>query len=278
MTEGLSRDRGYIGGGNIAGILGLSPFSSPLQEYLTIIGEGDEHSPEKLAFFRRRKALEPFASECFTIATGMEIVERNHRYDDDEFPFAKAEIDFEVQPDSVRENGETKSVRASMQWMWGDPGSGEEPPFYVTAQAMWGLGVTGREKCWVHALVGLDDDRIYEVHRHEETIEKVRRAADNFWKYYVIPRRQPQPTTIEDINRLYPRDSGRQVEADTEIQLALTERDKAQRILKQQEMVKEAMDLQIKKFMRDATTLTVGGIATATWKSRADGIRVFRVR
>lgn len=278
MTEGLSPDRGYIGGGNIAGIVGLSPFSSPMQEYLTIIGEGDEHTPEKLAFFRRRKALEPFAAECFTIATGLEIRVRNFRYQDPELSFAKAEIDFEVQPSDEIENGETKSVRSSSVWMWGDPKEGEAPPFYVTAQAMWGLGVTGRSKCWVHALIGLDDDRIYEVHRHDETIDKLRRAAANFWKHHVVPRRMPQPMTSDDINWLYPRESGRQVEADTEIQLALTERDKTMRALRQHELQKEALNLQIQKFMRDATTLTVGGIAVATWKNRVDGIRVFRVK
>ncbi len=277
MNAPLSHDRGYLGGGNISGIMGLSPFSSPLQEFLTIVGEGDAPSAEKLAFFRRRKALEPFASECFQIATGLHIVERNHRYDDAEFPWAKAEIDFEVQ-DGERVNGETKSVRSSMAWMWGEPEDGEEPPFYVTAQAMWGLGVTGRQKCYVHAMIGLDDDRIYEVYRHEETIAKLRQRAASFWKYHVEPRRPPPPTTIEDINYLYPRDTGRQVEADTEIQLALTERDKCARIIKQKTNAKEMLDLQIKTFMRDATTLTVGGIAAATWKARADGIRVLRIR
>lgn len=273
----LSADRGYVGGGNIAGILGLSPFSSPLQEYLTITGEADAPSTEKLAFFRRRKALEPFASECFEIATGLTIVERNHRYDDAEFPWAKAEIDFEVTEYGERINGETKSVRSSMAWMWGDPET-EEPPFYVTAQAMWGLGVRSAPKSYVHALIGLDDDRIYEVYRNDETIAKIRAAAASFWKYHVLPRRPPPPTTIEDINYLYPRDTGRQVEADTEIQLALTERDKLTRSLKLQMTAKDLLDLQIKTYMRDATTLTCGGIPVATWKARTDGIRVLRIK
>ena len=91
----LSPTRGYIGGGNIAGILGLSPFKTPLDEYLTITGDEQEISAAKRKFFDRRKALEPFACQCFETATGLEIHDTNHRYDDAEFPWAKAEIDAE---------------------------------------------------------------------------------------------------------------------------------------------------------------------------------------
>lgn len=274
----LSPTRGYLGGGNIAGILGLSPFSSPLQEYLKITGQSAEPDQGQLAFFKRRKFWEPYAAECFELSTGMHVVERNHRYQDAEFEWAKAEIDCEVEPHGERENVESKSVHHQVAWMWGKPDDGEEPPFYVTAQAMWGLGVTEREKSYVHALIGFDDDRIYEVYRNNETIGKIRTAAASFWKYHIIPRRPPPPTTIEDINYLYPRDTGRQVEADTEIQMALTERDKVTRTLKLQTNAKELLDLQIKAYMRDATTLTCGGIPVATWKARADGVRVLRIK
>lgn len=108
QLQPLSPTRGYVGGGNIAGILGLSPFKSPLDEYLTITNELPvEISPAKRKFFDRRKALEPFAAECFTQATGLQIVRRNEHYDDAEFDWMKAEIDFETDDGG---NGETKTV------------------------------------------------------------------------------------------------------------------------------------------------------------------------
>ena len=44
------------------------------------------------------------------------------------------------------------------------------------------------------------------------------------------------------------------------------------------EAQKAAEEYRIKGFMRDATTLTAGGIAIATWKPRSDGVRVFNLK
>lgn len=272
----LSPTRGYVGGGNIAGILGVSPYKTPLDEYLTITSCLPEQiSPEQRRFFKRRKALEPFAAECFEQELGLKIVRRNERYDDAEFPWAKAEIDFEVEDGG---NGETKTVHPNAVRDWGDPDLDEEPPMYVTAQVMWGLGVTGRSHAYVHALVGLDDDRFYRIERDETLIANIRAHAARFWRYHIEPRRMPQPTTVEDLLRLYSRDSGRAVEADANTACALENLERVRQRLKYDENARLQAELVIKAFMRDATTLTVGGKPVATWKSRADGARVFRIR
>lgn len=272
----LSQTRGYIGGGNIAGILGLSPFKSPLDEYLTITGDEQEITPEQAEFFEDRRDLEPWLAKKFTRRTGLAVLRTNQRYDDAEFPWAKAEIDFE--PDEEGSNGETKSVHPNAVGAWGDPDAGEEPPIYVTAQAMWGLGVTGRDRCYVQAMVGFDKHLVYVIERDDALIAEIRRQAANFWRFYVEPRRMPQPTRIEDLLRLYATDSGRAVEADTEIQLALTELSALKQRLKLLTTQKDLQEYQIKAFMRDAATLTVGGMSVATWRARADGVRTFRIR
>ncbi|MGH8158407.1 MAG: YqaJ viral recombinase family protein [Rhodanobacter sp.] len=273
----LSETRGYIGGGNIAGILGLSPFKSPLDEYLTITSELPvELSPQKKEFFEDRRDLEPWAAKKFTRRTGLQVVRTNVRYDDAEFAWAKAEIDFE--PDEDDATGETKTVHPNAVGQWGDPEEDEEPPLYVTAQAMWGLGVTGKRKCYVNALIGFDDHRVYVVNRDDELIANMRAHAARFWKYHIEPRRMPQPTTIEDLLRLYARDSGRAVEAAPEICKALTDICTERQVIKLHESRRDTYEYQIKAFMRDATTLLVSGQPVLTWKARTDGVRVFRIR
>lgn len=274
----LHPTRGYIGGGTIAGVLGLSPFKTPLDEYLTITGDEQEISAAKRKFFDRRKALEPFACQCFETATGFEIDQINERYADKEFPWAKAEIDAECLDSGERANIEIKTVNPSTVSQWGDPDEGDEPPAYVTAQAMWGLGVTGRSHCYVHALIGLDDDRIFRLDRDDELIAEIRKQAERFWKYHVLPRRPPPPVNVDDLLRLYPRGSGRAVEADTETQLSMTELHTLRQRIKLLESQKALQEFAIKGFMRDATTLTAGGIAIATWKPRSDGVRVFNLK
>lgn len=282
QLQPLSPTRGYVGGANIAGILGLSPFRTPLDEYLLIVNElQDELTPEKAEFFEDRRDLEPWAAKKFTRKTGLPVCRTNMRYSDAEFEWAKAEIDFEVYttPSLDEEaNGETKTVHPNAVSGWGDPDAGEEPPLYVTAQAMWGLGVTGRQLCYVQALIGFDDHRIYEVRRDDELIAEIRRQAERFWKYHVLPRRPPPPTNVEDLLRLYPRGTGRAVEADTETQLSMTELHALRQRIKLLEAQKAVEEFKIKGFMRDATTLTAGGIAIATWKPRSDGVRVFNLK
>lgn len=271
----LSETRGYVGGGNIAGVLGLSPFKSPLDEYLTITGDEQEITPEQAEFFEDRRDLEPWAAKKFTRRTGLQVVRTNERYNDPQFAWAKAEIDFETIDGC---NGETKTVHPNAVSAWGDPDAGEEPPTYVTAQAMWGLGVTGKSLCYVQALIGFDDHRIYAIERDDALITEIRRQAAAFWKFHVEPRRMPQPTRVEDLLRLYKTDSGRAVEADDDIRDTLEALCAERQALKLHTARKDVHEYAIKAFMRDATTLLVAGQPALTWKARTDGVRVFRIR
>jgi putative phage-type endonuclease len=270
----LSGTRGYIGGGNIAGIIGLSPFKSPLDEYLTITGDEAPITREQAEFFEDRRDLEPWAAKKFTRRTGLQVVRTNERYSDAEFPWAKAEIDFEAEDGS---NGETKSVHPNAVRAWGDPET-EEPPLYVTAQAMWGLGVTGRTRCYVQALIGFDDYRLYVVERDDDLIAEIRRQAHDFWRFHVEPRRMPQPSNLQDVLRLYATDSGRAVEADARTRKELEQLAAERQNLALHTARKEQHEYAIKAYMRDATTLLVNGQPALTWKARTDGVRVFRIR
>ncbi len=272
----LSPTRGYLGGGLIAAVLGLSPFLSPLDAYLQIVDEMQEElSPKQAEFFADRAALEPWAAAKFARTTGLEIVRRNERYSDAEFAWAKAEIDAEV---SDGGNLEIKTVHPNAARAWGDPDADEEPPTYVTAQAMWGLGVHPAPHCYVYALIGFDDQRIYRIDRDDELIAEIRKQAARFWKYHIEPRRPPPPTNVDDLLRLYRTDSGRAVEADADIRDTLEALCAERQALKLHEARKLTYEYAIKAFMRDATTLLVNGQPALTWKARADGVRVFRIR
>lgn len=270
--------RGYVGGGSIAAILGISPFKSSLDAYLEIVGDESENAQaDREEFFWRRRALEPFANQCFERVSGLRIEETNHRYDDPVFPWAKAEIDFEVDVHGTRFNGETKTVRHDMRDHWGDPRLGEEPPPYVTAQAMWGLSVTQRDMCYVHALIDMDESRIFTVHRDEELIMRINDAAFNFWTFHVEKRRPPQPQTANDLARLFRIDSGRTVEATPEVAKSWMIAAEAKSKIALSTNDYERHVLAMKMHMRDATTLTHQGKTIARWKADSRGVRAFRL-
>lgn len=261
-------DRNYIGGGNVAGILGLSPYKTPLDEYLTIVGEAPPPDDAKIAFFRRRKALEPFAAEVFEQVTGRRIVKRNERYTDNVLPFIRAEIDCETDDDG---NVETKTVHPLAAHHWG-PSDTDQVPVYVAAQAMHGLMVTGKSHAWIHALVGLDDDRIYRIERDDELIAQIRDREVAFWNDHVLALRPPAPTTIEDLAYLFPVDSGRVIDVSADDPMAeVVERWKAGKAsMKSAELELEGLEEQIKLFLRDATVLSIEGHPALTWKAQND--------
>lgn len=262
-------DRYYIGGGVIAAVLGLSPFMSKLEAYLSIIGERTI-SAEDREFFERRKLWEPYALACFVRATGHKLIHTNERYDDVSFPWAKAEIDAETELANV----EVKTVEREVEWMWSDP-SVSEAPMYVTAQAAWGIGVRQKELAYIHAF-SLSRDRIYTWVRDEETILIVRDKAHRFWHNHVEKRRPPLPEDANDVLLLYGKGTERAVEASAEIKDALTKRDEACKSIKIHEADKLAAEKDIKLFMRDASVLLINGKQVATWKADQRGIRTFR--
>lgn len=261
----LSQDRGYIGGGNIAGILGLSPFKTPLDEYLTITGQADAPSAEDEIFFARRKALEPFAADAFQQKTGVQIVLRNERYVDSLAGFLRAEIDFETSDDR---NGETKTVQAYAAKYWGPDGT-DECPVYVTAQAMWGLGFKpSRKYAYVHALVGLDEDRIYLIERDDVTIAAMREKAIAFWNSHVLTGVAPDPVTLDDALRLFPEDRGNSIEADAEMLILLNELREKDQALKSLEKDVAAMKDRARIYMGEHASLCLEGKPLATWKAQ----------
>lgn len=264
LAPQLSATRGYIGGGNIAGILGVSPYKSPLDEYLTITGQVEPEDGSREAFFKRRKALEPFAAEVFEQQTGLQIVRRNERYGDSEHAFIKAEIDFETSDGC---NGETKTVHPLAARDWGEAGT-DEIPVYVTAQAMHGLMVNGKPGTWVHALIGLDDDRIYRIERDQETIAAIRAREVEFWNHHVLPLVPPEPTTVEDLRRLFRQDTGASIEAEGDTLIAINRLRDLHATVKPMEKEIEALKLQVQLAMRDAATITVDGKPLATWKTQ----------
>lgn len=260
----MNADRHYIGGGNVAGILGVSPYKSPLDEYLVIQSGAPPTSPQRQAFFNRRKALEPFAAEVFEQVTGRAIIARNVRHRDNEHEFMAAEIDFQVDDGG---NGETKTVHPFAATEWGDSGS-TEIPVYVEAQVQHGMGVNGAAHAWVHALVGLDDDRIYRIERDDDLIVGMRVRLADWWNDHVIANVPPPPMTIEDLRSLYPRDSGRSIEADEAIADLVARLKAAKAQAKDGETQSEELALQLKLYLRDATTLTHGRATLATWKAQ----------
>ena len=156
----------YLGGSDIAAVLGISPWKTPLQLWQdkTMPAMPENHDPERLKVLNRGKRLEPYILDMIRAEHGLQITAVNQRYIDASVPYFASEIDAEAGPLNI----EIKTVSPFKIKEWGDEGTDALPLHYV-AQVQWGMGITGREQCDVFALIG-DDLRRYSVLADAELI------------------------------------------------------------------------------------------------------------
>ncbi len=202
-----TKDRtGYIGGSDIAAILGISPWRTVLGLWV------DKVHPDlkkETQVQTRGKRLEPYILDMVQEEYGVIAFARNKRYQDQEVPYFACEIDAErLEP---TENIEIKTVHPYKLREWGEQDT-DELPLHYNAQVQWGLGITRRDVCRVFALIG-DDLRSYVVERDDVTIKAMRERATEFWQTYVVPKVSP-PIDWEDervldyLKRIYPGTDG----------------------------------------------------------------------
>lgn len=256
----------YLGGSDVAAILGVSPWRTPLDVYLDKIQpRAEETDPGRLKVLNRGKRMEPYVIDLLAEETGLEIIRRGERYLDPELDFVAAEIDAEA---ATGENVEIKTVSPFKAKEWGEEQS-DEIPLHYAAQAMHGMMVTSREVCIFGVLIGGDDFRVYRIERDDVTIDAIRQKEIEFWAQ-VQARQAPAPSTVSDLFRLYgTKDSGLTVEASESIQsdvIALKSlKDDAKRLEAQIALREE----RIKLHMANASILTMHGQPVLTWKEQS---------
>lgn len=259
--------RSYVGGGNISAILGISPFTTPLAAYHGIVNGDPEHDEDTLRFFKRRKALEPYAAAMLE-ERGFAVMRQNERYTHPDYPFLRAEVDAEVGcGDGVR-NAEFKSVAPFASKVWGIDGS-DDIPDYVMAQVQHGMSVTGRDKgAFALAVIGLDVSRVYPVQYDTDLAEMIHARAVRFWEDHVLKRVPPEPTTVGDIlDFVAPDPTATRDARDLGIEQELLALRDARRSLKTAEGEVETLKTRIQIAMAEATVLMLDGRVAATWKA-----------
>ena len=263
--EPLDR-RTYIGSGDAAAILGVSPWKTAYQVWQAKTSPAPIIETESKVM-KRGKRLEPVVLEMLIDEMpDLEIVARNRRHIDNKLPYLAAEIDAEAVEAGDYVNVEIKTVHPSQASKWGEEGTDEIPLWYA-AQIEHALMVTRRQTCIVAALIGADDLRTYRVLRDEDLIDALREAEFNFWTQNIIGLQPPPLRTLSDINLMYQRDTGAQAIASDGIRQAVETLKALKASAKELEAQIEAQEIDVKAAMRDASVLVdSGGRRLATWK------------
>lgn len=265
-----------IGGSDIAAVLGLSPWKTPLDLYHDKRNPRLEGPPK--AVFKRGIRWEGAVAEMLVERLEqeghtVEIVSGNRRYLDAEQPFFASEIDFEIRLDGAREitNCELKTVHPFKSKEWGQSGT-DTLPVHYTAQLMMGLGVTRRRNGMLAALFGADELRVYPVQADNDVITAIRQRAVAFWTDHVLAGVAPEPTTLEDLSKLFDKDNpdAKPLLADHSIAEMVLRMRAISAEIKAREAESEVLEFQIKRLMTDCTSIVMpNGKEAVTWKQRS---------
>lgn len=265
----------WLGGSDIAAVLGLSPWTTPLQLWERKTRprvEGPLTGPKKRGIRWEGVVAEMLVEDLQARGHQVEIVASNLRYQDQEHPFMAAEIDFELRLDGADEitNCELKTVHPFRLREWGSTGS-DDLPIHYTAQVMHGLGVTRRRSGILAALLGADELRSYPVAADDETIAAIRARAVSFWTEHVLAGVAPEPTTLDDLSRLFTHEA--------EVPALLADEELAEKVMRMRalhaqvkacEAEAETLEFAVKRAMRDAGELVMpNGKPAITWKVKS---------
>ncbi|MDC8446064.1 MAG: YqaJ viral recombinase family protein [Nitrosomonas sp.] len=268
----------YIGSSDASAILGVSPWKSPFALYQEKIGEWKEEiTTVKQKQFNRGKKFEPMILEILVEELeerghDIEVIATNERLRDTELPFLASESDMVLRVDGEVISAEAKSVNGFAAKLWGEPET-DDFPIYYQCQTMHDLMVKRRNKCVVAALIGTDDLRIHWIERDEEIIQAIRSKEIDFWDR--IQRRDPpEPTSPEDIKRLYQFDSGAVLEADAELLEWVGELSNVKTSCKAAETRIETLSTLIKARMGEAALLTHNGQKLVSWKASKTSTKI----
>jgi putative phage-type endonuclease len=256
---------GFIGGSDLAAIIGLSKWKSPYQLYLEKIEEPfEQETLKKQQFFECRKLAEPYILSVQQFKDGITPTNTNRRFTDCEHDFFSSEIDFEYHDDEFgsEQNGEIKTVTPyDHSGSFGQEWTNEIPEEYL-CQAQWNLGVTKRQKCRMIVMSHWDDFRRYIIYRDDELINLLRKEALIFWER-IQSKCPPPPSTVSDFKIRTPNKIS--VTANDEA-IELVERIKN---LKKSSKELDSLEEDLKLFIGDAEILVdSSGRQIASWKQQ----------
>lgn len=198
--------RGFIGGSDIAAIIGHSPWKDPFGLYLEKRGELDP-DPDESKAMRRGKILESAIAQMYREEHDADVTfPQRNAYITGPEPWMRAQVDaWEAVPtisagEQERQTMiplEIKSASEYTRGKWGPTGTDDAPVYYCT-QLHWQMQLSGAPFGRIVALLGSDDLRVYTIQRDAQIDRFLMQAARDFWRR--IETADPPPVLYEHAN------------------------------------------------------------------------------
>jgi putative phage-type endonuclease len=170
----------YIGGSDIAGIMGQSRWSSPLEQWAVKTGRLAPKDLSDIEAVEIGAELEDYVSRKFMRKTGYKVRVDNRTFMHKVYPYMVGHIDRWVLGEDALLECKTTSAWKVKEW------EGEEIPKEYILQVMWYLGILEKSVGFIAVLVGGQRFLWKQIAFNAELFQKMVDAARFFWETNVL--------------------------------------------------------------------------------------------
>lgn len=281
----LAERKTGIGGSDIAALLGMSSYKTPLQLWLDKTGRSEEsHDAETIERMYWGTVLEDAVARRYSEETETRVQRINGLLRHHDVSCAVASIDRAVISGNSRARFEDGRVKGAIKVLecktahalarnganWGAPGTDEVPESYWL-QCQWYLGITALPVADLAVLFGGQKFATYTIAADEALFADLLAEADGWWQRHVVADLPPAPSTEDDARRIWTSHiAGREKVVDVTVADAVTELSAINAGIKALEQQAQACRDRICSAFGDAEAITYMGRRLATWKTNRD--------
>ena len=266
--EWLEQRRKGLGGSDIAAIMGISKWSTPMDIYLDKMGLSEDKDSNAKS---RGRWLEPAIANWFAETHGLHINPGPEMPVQGEKDFMLGSPDFWVWDDDGGPNKnwglEVKTSRDDGGW--GTEGTDEIPAYYAT-QVHWYMLVTGKDVWDVAVYFTLKDEfRHYRLVKDDDLHAKMLETAEAWWNKHIVGNLAPEidggDGSVTWLNHQHPEDTGEVREPTIEELELIEELNSINDRIKALRDRKDTTENMIKEQMQDCSVLN-DEHARVSWK------------
>jgi len=255
-----------LGASRAAAAVGQSPWQTPYQLYLEMLGQLPANDPnaEDPLYLEMGEVLEPVAIRRLEKRLKVKVTDRQLKVIDPSWPRRHVTMDGRINDE---EYVEAKSTGFADPAEWGDEEEEDAVPMQYYLQCQHGMACNGCIYAWMPLIVTNRQFRIYRVRRNDAVIESLT-AREREFMARVDAREPPPMTSLDDVKIRWPSHvEHRRVTATSEIARLVRRHARNRRLLKAAESRRDALQLAIATFMAESAELVdVAGESLATFK------------
>lgn len=259
-----------LGASEVAAILGLSPWQTPLSVWRTKQGVPNQINPDAAYWGHAHEpTIAQWIRDHHPEVGKVSMHGRSVR--SIEHPWLTASPDrIATDPhDNLERPVELKTDDGFSRDSWIDA-----VPDYYRIQSIVQQGIEGADFGWLAVLHGTKTAELIRIDFDPAVWEQIVRITGDWWQTHIVEGVMPDPVSIAEQNELWPSQQGVESELSEQAFEVLERRNVLLSDIKAQKAEADALQLILGDYVKDAETLTYEGRKVATYKTQQGRVTV----